>query len=82
MPSAVRVAPANDDVVDNLDPAMPKYRPIEQPLAIKASLSDLIALTWQDRGIAADFIVPGDSERSLRVHFDKTHIVRILDEMP
>jgi hypothetical protein len=59
---------------------VPKYHPLEQPLAIKTSLSDLIALTWQDRGIAADFIVPGDDERVLRVHFDKTHIIRILDE--
>ena len=61
---------------------MPVYHAIEQPLAIEASLSDLITLTWWDRGIIADFIVPGHDEQALRVHFDKAHIVRILDEMP
>jgi hypothetical protein len=61
---------------------MPKYHAIEQPLEIKSSLSDLIALSWQDGGIVADFIIPSNGEQALRVHFDKTHIVRILDEMP
>ena len=61
---------------------MPKYYVIEQPHAIKTSLSDLIALTWKDRGLVADFIIPGDDQKALRVHFDRTHIVRILDEMP
>jgi len=61
---------------------LPKYQAIKQPLKIKSSLSDLITLAWEDRGIVADFIIPGDGEQVLRVHFDKTHIVRILDEMP
>jgi hypothetical protein len=61
---------------------MVKYRAIEQPLKIKSSLSDLIALAWRDRGIIADFVIPSDDEHALRVRFDKTHIVRILDEMP
>jgi hypothetical protein len=61
---------------------MVKYRAIEQPLKIKSSLSDLIALAWKDRGIIADFVIPNDDEHALRVQFDKTHIIRILDEMP
>jgi hypothetical protein len=61
---------------------VPKYHAIEQPLAIKASHSDLIALAWEDRAIVADFIIPGDGQQALRVHFDKSHIVRVLDEMP
>jgi hypothetical protein len=61
---------------------MAKYRAIEQPLEIKSSLSDLIALAWKDRGIIADFVIPNDDEHALRVQFDKTHIIRILDEMP
>jgi hypothetical protein len=61
---------------------VPKYRAIEQPVTIKSSYSDLVALTWLDRSIAADFIIPGDDQQVLRVHFDATHIVRILDEMP
>lgn len=60
---------------------MPKYHSIEQPLAIKTSLSDLIALAWEDQGIRADFAVPEDTSRALTVRFDKTHVVRILDEM-
>ena len=63
-------------------PVVPKYHAIEQPLEIKSSLSDLIALAWEDRGIVADFSIPGDEKQALRVYFDKTHIVRILDEMP
>jgi hypothetical protein len=61
---------------------VPKYHAIEQPLAIKASNSDLIALAWEDRAIVADFIIHGDGQQALRVHFDKAHIVRVLDEMP
>lgn len=60
---------------------MPKYHAIEQPLAIKTSLSDLIALTWEDQGISAEFAIPDDASRVLTVRFDKTHVVRILDEM-
>lgn len=65
-----------------LDSVMPRYRAIDQPIEIETSLSDLTALTWKDGGIDADFIIPGDEERTLRVHFDTTHIIRILDEMP
>jgi hypothetical protein len=61
---------------------LPKYHAIEQPLEIKSSLSDLIALAWEGRRIVADFTIPDDGEQALRVRFDKTHIVRILDEMP
>jgi hypothetical protein len=32
--------------------------------------------------MVADFIILGDGEQALLVQFDKTHIVRILDEMP
>ncbi|WP_249124968.1 hypothetical protein [Bradyrhizobium manausense] len=60
---------------------MPKYHAIEQPLAIKTSLSDLIALTWEALGIRADFAVPEDELRAITVRFDRTHVVRILDEM-
>jgi hypothetical protein len=61
---------------------LPKYHAIEQPLEIKSSLSDLIALAWEDRGIVADFIIPSGGKQTLRVHFERTHIVRVLDEMP
>jgi hypothetical protein len=61
---------------------MSRYRALVQPFAFKTSLSDLITLVWEDQGISADFAIPGDVLRALTVRFDKTHIVRILDEMP
>ncbi|WP_247549806.1 hypothetical protein [Bradyrhizobium sp. 138] len=60
---------------------MPKYHPIAQPLQVKTSLSDLIALTWEDQGVCADFAIPDDAWRALTVQFHRTHVVRILDEM-
>jgi hypothetical protein len=67
---------------------MPKYFPIQGPIDIKCSLSNMTALQWRmplDRqlaSIAADFVVPGDDRSVLRVKFDKVHIIRVLDEMP
>jgi hypothetical protein len=60
--------------------ALPKYQTLEQPLAIQTSGSNLLTLTWKGSGITADFIIPGECEKALRVHFKKTNIVRILDE--
>jgi hypothetical protein len=61
---------------------MSRYLALAQPLSFKTSLSDLITLTWEDQGIRADFAIPGDASRALTVRFDRTHVVRILDEMP
>jgi hypothetical protein len=61
---------------------MPKYRPIEQPVAIEASGSDLINLALKGRELVADFLIPGDSQRVLRVQFERVEIIRTLDEMP
>jgi hypothetical protein len=62
--------------------ALPKYCALEQPLIIQASGSNLLALTWKGSGIIADFIIPGENQKALRVNFQKTEIIRILDEMP
>ena len=62
--------------------SLPRYHALIQPLEIKTRISDLITLAWEDYGIIADFIIPGDDKHTLRVHFEKTDIVRILDEMP
>ena len=59
---------------------MPKYYPLEQPLTFKISYSDLIALTWKNGALTADFVIPGESVKALRVYFHKTEIIRILDE--
>jgi hypothetical protein len=62
--------------------AVPKYHPIEQPIAIEASLSDLINLVLKDRGLLADFVIPRDNKRVLRIQFERVEIIRTLDEMP
>jgi hypothetical protein len=61
---------------------VPKYHPIEQPIAIKASHSDLINLVLKDRGLVADFVIPDDDRRVLRLQFERVDIIRTLDEMP
>jgi hypothetical protein len=61
---------------------MPKYRPIEQPVVIEASGSDLINLALKGRELVADFLIPGDNQRVLRVQFERVEIIRTLDEMP
>ncbi|WP_426411363.1 hypothetical protein [Bradyrhizobium ganzhouense] len=60
---------------------MSRYHALTQPFAFKTSLSDLIALSWEDQGISADFAIPEDALRALTVRFNRTHVVRILDEM-
>lgn len=61
---------------------MPRYEPIDAGLSFQASLSDLVAFHWETNGIRADFAIPGDDQHLLRVKFDSSCIVRILDEMP
>ena len=61
---------------------LPRYSPINIGVPLQASLSDLVSFEWSTNGITADFILPDDDTRLLRVSFDKQCIVRILDEMP
>jgi hypothetical protein len=61
---------------------MPRYSPIEIGVPFRASQSDLASFDWSTNSIRADFILPDDEARLLRVSFDKQCIVRILDEMP
>jgi hypothetical protein len=67
---------------------MPKYFPIQGPIDIKCSLSNMTALQWrvplksQLASIVADFHIPGHDSSVLRVQLDKVHIIRVLDEMP
>lgn len=61
---------------------MPRYSPIEIPISLTASRSDLIEFRWDTRGVVADFLIPEDRERAIRVTFNKECIIRILDEMP
>jgi hypothetical protein len=59
-----------------------KYLPIEIGMQFRTSVSDMINFHWKNRGIIADFIIPHDPKNVIRVEFDKTLVVRILDEMP
>jgi hypothetical protein len=59
-----------------------KYYPLEQPVVLQASRSDLLALSWRDNAITADFTIVSESQKALRVHFQKTEMIRVLDEMP
>lgn len=61
---------------------MPRYFPIDIRIPLKASQSDLAAFKWRAQGVTADFILPGDKDRLLRVAFDCQCIVRLVDEMP
>jgi hypothetical protein len=58
------------------------YSPLEQPIAIKTSLSDLINLVLKRGALLADFLIPGDDQHVLRVQFESVEIIRTLDEMP
>ena len=62
--------------------AVPRYEPLNVGVSLKASGSDLVAFRWQTNGISADFSLPDDEGRLLRVLFDRPCIVRLLDEMP
>jgi hypothetical protein len=61
---------------------MPRYSPIEIPVPLAASGSDLVAFRWDTGGVVADFLLPDDDERAIRMTFNKPCIIRILDEMP
>lgn len=60
---------------------MQKYLPIDIGINIHASGSDMLAFRWNDRGVVADFGIPGDDHHIIRVIFSRTIVVRILDEM-
>jgi hypothetical protein len=49
---------------------------------LAASGSDLVVFRWETSGVAADFLLPDDVERAVRVTFNRPCIIRILDEMP
>ena len=60
---------------------MPICRPIDPGIHLNAVASDLVGFRWETNGIMADFILPDQPERLLRVSFDLPCIVRMLDEM-
>jgi hypothetical protein len=61
---------------------MPIFRPIDCGLGFKSSLSTLERLVLDGRTLEADFHIPEDTGRRLRVSFADVEIMRTLDEMP
>jgi len=61
---------------------VPKYHPIDQPIAMKPGDGNLLNLVLKGRDLVADFVVPGDAQHTLRLQFERVHIIRTLDEMP
>jgi hypothetical protein len=59
---------------------MATYFPIDVGVEFDCVMSDLIAFNWQAG--TADFVIPTDSERVLRIQFASDAVVRMLDEMP
>jgi hypothetical protein len=60
---------------------MPTYEAIDAGVHLQAVASDLIAFEWRTDGIRADFILPDDDAHALRVTFNRSCIVRLLDEL-
>jgi hypothetical protein len=61
---------------------MPTFRPIGSGVTMKSSLSTLDRLVLNDRALEADFYIPEDANKRLRVTFPHVEITRTLDEMP
>ena len=59
---------------------MLRYFPIDVGVAFDCVRSDILKIDWTVNRLAADFIV--DDARAIRVRFDGSTIVRLLDEMP
>ncbi len=61
---------------------MVKYTPIEVGETFKTISSDLHRLWLTDQALTADFRIPADTPRFLRVEFEDIDVMRVLDEMP
>jgi hypothetical protein len=62
---------------------MPQYIPLEDVrVTLDADPIDVLKVEPDLNSLGADFIRGNDSERALRVTFDRGAIVRLLDDMP
>lgn len=59
---------------------MIRFYPLDVGVAFDCVHSNLLSFDWQ--ALTADFFVPDDGERLLRISFDAQPIIRILDEFP
>jgi hypothetical protein len=61
---------------------MPTFTPIDSGVSMKTSLSTLDRLVLHGNALEADFYIPEDANKRLRVAFPHVEITRTLDEMP
>ena len=61
---------------------MPTFKPLDCGLSMRSSLSTLDRLVLRGRALEADFYIPEDANKRLRVAFPGVEITRTLDEMP
>jgi hypothetical protein len=61
---------------------MPTFKPIDSGVSMKSSLSTLDRLVLDGDALEADFFIPEDANKRLRVTFPRVEIMRTLDEMP
>jgi len=60
---------------------MPTFKPIESGVSMKSSLSTLDRLVLDGDALEADFLIPENANKRLRVTFPRVEITRTLDEM-
>lgn len=60
---------------------MTKYFPIDAGVEFDCSESDILAISWTEASLSADFVLPRTEGRALRIRFNGGAIVRLLDEL-
>lgn len=59
---------------------MPVYTPIHIEPQFPSHLSDMHHMEYINHGIKADFYIPGEPPKFLRIEFEQVDLVRFLDE--
>ena len=59
---------------------MPKYFPIDAGVKFDCSESDILAISWTEESLSADFVLPRTDGRALRIRFKQETIVRLVGE--
>lgn len=61
---------------------MVTYTPLKIECEFRSSSSDLHRLSMEGRKLDADFRIPGETPKCIRVTFEDVDVIRVLDEMP
>jgi len=60
---------------------VPRYFPIDAGVGVDCSESDILAISWTEERLSADFVLPRTEGRALRIRFNRETIVRLLGEL-